>query len=484
MSGEKILVADDSLTIRAVMKSVLEEAGYEVVIAANGIEAAEKAYQERPDLILVDIIMPGMNGYQVCRLLKNDSTTRHIPVIMLTSKDQPKDKYWGLQTGADAYMVKDAIDGRLLETIGDVLHKTAAQSRTIPPAGLPGQFSSKVDVLSKLSDLLDRKLYEATILNEISKLAQTMEDYEATVVSVLTILGKLIDYNLAGIFLGGEERELFIRAPHRVSEDQINVFEAQIYNAVEHVTGQAPEPDAIAIRLYREKGCPEGCTEELTFYAFPIQAGATFLGIMAIATDPKLYFGQEDFSALELIANQSYMVIDNARLYAHISKLATMDGLTRLYNFAFFKEELEKQFERSQRYHNRFALVLFDIDFFKKVNDTFGHLVGDQVLQGLGAILKKSTRSADIVARYGGEEFILIMPETDAHDAGVQAERISRLIEKEGINTEQGKISLTISGGVADFPREGILTQQDLIREADRALYRAKKGGRNQVVVA
>ena len=109
MARAKVLVADDSQTSLALVRDFLEHNGYEVVAARDGLEAMEAAYKESPDLVLLDVVMPRMNGYQVCRMLKLDEHTSHIPVVMLTSKDQPSDQYWGLQTGADCYVTKEAV---------------------------------------------------------------------------------------------------------------------------------------------------------------------------------------------------------------------------------------------------------------------------------------------------------------------------------------------------------------------------------------
>src|SRR3990172_5688632 len=117
----KILIADDSVTILEMIGAYLRDAGYDIVTATDGVEAVEKAFTERPDLIVLDIMMPRMNGYQSCRYLKNEGTTSHIPIILFTSKDQPADKFWGLQTGAEKYILKDMWHTNLLETVESLL---------------------------------------------------------------------------------------------------------------------------------------------------------------------------------------------------------------------------------------------------------------------------------------------------------------------------------------------------------------------------
>jgi diguanylate cyclase (GGDEF)-like protein len=161
--------------------------------------------------------------------------------------------------------------------------------------------------------------------------------------------------------------------------------------------------------------------------------------------------------------------------------LSITDGLTKLNNHRYFQDELARAFEESQRYGRPLSLAMIDLDFFKKVNDTYGHAVGDDVLKRAAALFHESARSTDLVARYGGEEFAVMMPETELADAAVFAEKIRSLIASQPIETQAGAIPATVSIGVASVPLSRILTAKELIVAADKALYRAKKNGRNQV---
>jgi len=174
---------------------------------------------------------------------------------------------------------------------------------------------------------------------------------------------------------------------------------------------------------------------------------------------------------------QKELIETNRRL----ELLSITDGLTKLNNHRFFQDELARAFEESERYERPLSLTMTDIDFFKKVNDTYGHAIGDEVLKSVSKLLKESARSTDLVARYGGEEFAVMMPETDLDDAIVFAEKIRALIADTPIETQAGSLTVTISLGVASVPRSRIHSAKDLIVAADKALYRAKKGGRNQV---
>ena len=161
--------------------------------------------------------------------------------------------------------------------------------------------------------------------------------------------------------------------------------------------------------------------------------------------------------------------------------LSITDGLTKLHNHRYFQDEVARAFEESQRYQRPLSLAMIDIDFFKKINDTYGHAVGDEVLKQAAALFRDSVRSTDLVARYGGEEFAVMMPETPLADGCMFAEKMRNLVQEAAMNTQAGEVAITVSIGVASVPHSRIESAKELIVAADKALYRAKKNGRNQV---
>ena len=165
--------------------------------------------------------------------------------------------------------------------------------------------------------------------------------------------------------------------------------------------------------------------------------------------------------------------------HEEIYRLTTVDGLTQVYNKRYFLETLDREISRAQRYHRPLALALFDIDFFKKINDTYGHLAGDAVLKQMATLIKARTRRDDIFARYGGEEFAIVLPELDLEHAMAMGEKLRRLIERADFTFEEHDIAVTISVGVAIY-HEGD-DPATLVKRADTQLYEAKGSGRNCV---
>jgi diguanylate cyclase (GGDEF)-like protein len=177
-----------------------------------------------------------------------------------------------------------------------------------------------------------------------------------------------------------------------------------------------------------------------------------------------------------------YMSGDNieASYHEEIYRLMTVDALTQVHNRRYFDEALEREFNRSVRYRRALSLVLFDIDHFKKVNDTYGHVAGDSVLRQLSGVIKPRLRQQDMVARVGGEEFAVLLPEVELHGAKIAAEKIRRLAESARFQVDTREFTCTVSLGVACFAPQ-LPTPVALYEEADKALYRAKQGGRNRV---
>jgi diguanylate cyclase (GGDEF)-like protein len=194
-------------------------------------------------------------------------------------------------------------------------------------------------------------------------------------------------------------------------------------------------------------------------------------------------FTEEDLDFMITLASQAAVAIVNARMLDHIRKMADHDTLTGLYNHHSLIERLSEETERADRYRTKpVSLVMIDIDFFKKVNDTYGHQAGNQVLKALADKLVKLTRRVDIICRYGGEEFVIILPEINITKALICTERIRRAVEKMRVKTDDTVISITISMGISCYP-ENCADSKKLINYADQALYHAKNDGRNCIRV-
>jgi two-component system, cell cycle response regulator len=214
---------------------------------------------------------------------------------------------------------------------------------------------------------------------------------------------------------------------------------------------------------------------------FPLTAGDRILGTLVAGARKKTALPHDVLRMLEVIAIQAAQAVLRAQLYEAMERMATTDGMTGLLNNRTFQTRADELLAQSKRYGRKCSFILTDVDHFKSVNDTYGHLTGDQVLKGVARILKEQARDTDIVARYGGEEFAILMPETDAKGAKVIAERIREAVQAEVFQTEMGPLKVTMSLGIATAPDHG-LEKLVLVEQADQCLYYAKRHGRNQSV--
>lgn len=225
---------------------------------------------------------------------------------------------------------------------------------------------------------------------------------------------------------------------------------------------------------------PEVKIKAKSFLGIPLETkGEKVIGVFALLSDEPQAFSAHQQQLLSIMCNQAAVSIMNARLHLEMEMMAITDGLTGLLNHRRFQERLSGEFRRIERHPEPLSLVLADIDHFKKVNDTYGHPTGDEVLKKVAGILKRMVRDIDVVARYGGEEFALILVNTERDGAYKLSERIRKEIEKKSFSFSGKKINVTMSLGIASYPRDGKL-KEELISMADAALYQAKGEGRNR----
>lgn len=289
----------------------------------------------------------------------------------------------------------------------------------------------------------------------------------------------------------------------------IRTFDAQGQIATFFHTGLSPEEAAIlktppadvgvlgaislanpAVRLDdltrdpRHRGYPADHPRMHTFLGVAISSGRRLLGKLYLTEKANgLPFTEEDAALVSALARDAALAIEKAQLLETVEALATTDHLTGLANRRVFTERLRDELDRSGRYGLSFGLLIADVDDFKKVNDTYGHSVGDTVLQTIASVLRHSVRDVDLCVRYGGEEFVVILPHADAAGTRCVAERIRKSVMSLPIVADDSAKMMSLSIGMALYPQDGT-TGDELIRAADAALYQAKRHGKNCVVSA
>jgi two-component system cell cycle response regulator len=478
-TAQTILIADDSPLVLRMIEKMLAGAGFGVVTAKDGIEAIEKVFAEDVGLVILDVMMPRMNGYQACRVLKTENSTKAIPVIILTSKDQAGDRFWGLETGADYYVTKDADPHKILELVKRVVASGCAAR----PRVNEGQRTS-IDIVSKVNDLLDRKLYEATILTEIGRIARSLVHFDETFTSVMAIVSRVVDFTVGAMaFMDDEDLEVVLLQQRPAAPQVVEEAKARLLEAIARERGGTPF-SKVQARLFAPSGNEAQAPTETAlggFAAFPIVTNNRLTGLLALGGKGAARINPDTESFLAQVANQAQIVTENSRLFDRIKNLSIRDGLTDLFNHRHSIELVANEFGRVGRYAGGVSLLMVDIDHFKNINDAHGHQAGDAVLKEVARVLKDNLRHVDALGRYGGEEFIAILPHTVREEALQTAERLRKGIDDHVFRVGDRELRTTISVGVACFPSDTVDSPNGLVREADKALYKAKQAGRNRV---
>jgi twitching motility two-component system response regulator PilH len=372
MSEKKtILVADDSPTIVEIMKFMLSSMGYQVEVATDGVEAIERTYAVHPDLILLDIEMPKMNGYQVCRLIKADRTTSHIPVLILTSRDLASDRFWGLATGADEYVVKDLEDESLFTHIERLLEERAVQAR---PAALPSQEVTEIGVLEQVNALLDSRLFQSTIVNELGSLAIKMYDFDETATAVLDLLAKVVDFTVA-ILAVRDQPESYVR---------VQLHSPITSGAVVEVSERLKEESdlhGLTMSLGQlEQGLTqpaEGLPRDLhSFVVLAMKSRNRVSGLLALGSARENAISDELMETLRIFAHEAAIVLDNSLLYRQLGRAnrelqRTIDELqaSRARERALRQEVQALKIEIDEAKREKQVAEITETDYFQQLRE-------------------------------------------------------------------------------------------------------------------
>ncbi|WP_428409282.1 PleD family two-component system response regulator [Hyphococcus sp.] len=451
----RVLVVDDLEPNVKLLEAKLRAEYFDVLGAYSGQEAINLAAAEKPDIILLDVMMPGMDGFETCRKLKANPETMHIPVVMVTALDQQADRVAGLEAGADDFLTKPVEDLALF---------------------------ARVRSLTRLKMMTD----------ELRARYATGKD--------LGIVGKIdpdADMGEPRIFLIDDNEDQAARLTAALGEDAyLMVHETDPEIALSRA--RAGEFDLILVNLSIEAMDPLRLCS--TIRSFEETRLTPILAVVRHGDTRKLVraldIGVNDYVTRpvdknELTARVSTQLrrkryVDQLRSSFQVSlEMAVTDQLTGLYNRRYLASHLSAMFDRAYWTGRPLAVMVLDLDHFKEVNDRHGHDTGDRVLKEFADRIASSIRGIDLACRYGGEEFLIAMPDTDLAFASVVAERLRQEIatSKFKLNNGRDELGVTVSIGLASTengPEDD--SAQKLIKRADEALYTAKNGGRNRVI--
>jgi two-component system cell cycle response regulator len=450
----RVLVVDDVAANVKLLEARLSAEYFDVVTAMSGQEALAICERAECDLVLLEVMMPDMDGFEVCRRLKSNPATHHIPVVMVTALDQPSDRVRGLEAGADDFLTKPipelALIARVrslarLKMVTDELRMRILTSRAIGIASPEREAVSDTGRNGRVLVVDDRPASHERLAAMLAKEQEVEVETDPNQALFHAADG---NYDLLIVWLGLENFDALRLCSQIRSLDRTRNLPMLAIT----------EPDNSAGML---RGLEIGVNDYLVR---PIDNNE-LLARARTQVRKRRY--------TERLRDNVQMSIE----------MAITDALTGLFNRRYMESHLGTLIEQATARGKPLATLIIDIDYFKSINDTHGHDAGDDVLRDFALRIKRSIRGIDLACRYGGEEFVIVMPETDVAVAAMVAERLRRRIAAEPFAVQQGSrtIPVTISIGIAAL-RGKEDNAASLLKHADQALYRAKRDGRNRVV--
>jgi len=452
MARDKILLADDDLHLLGTLQEFLAGQGYEVTVAADGHEAMAAIKEQEFALAFLDLMLPGYSGLDLLSCLK--AHTPDTEVVLFTGHAGLQSAVQALRLGAYDYLVK--ADLRLTDL-------QALVARALERRHLARENRELVENISKAQEeLVKRRARELTQVRQIAETLAGPLTWDQLVRGLVNLIWESLPLEFLGLELGGKAKDLPLSA-YRCRPDfpdaGYQTFQALLQGQLAPDPGAAPAGTPLPAMLWQR-----------------LEVGNVTLAAGAGRHEP---FTPEEGELFRIFILQGEAGIKNLVLFDQVKSMAIRDALTGLYNYGYFKEALHYEVEKSRRYKTPLTLLFLDIDDFKQVNDTLGHLKGDKIMRQVAAILKQGIRQADLLCRYGGDEFVILLSQTPPDQAMVLAERLRQSIAQSSMNRLGPGLKVTVSIGSAGLSPE--MSTGGLIKAADEAHYRAKQAGKNQV---
>ncbi len=478
----KILLVEDSDTQLKFLKEGLTSNGFEVETATNGAEAYKKIFEYVPDLVVSDIMMPVIDGYQLCRMIKNVDETKKIPVVLLTVLDKKIDSFWGKKAGAQLFLSKSIDVNELVRNINATLRRYPVSDEYKAALTMKAQTDNSAQ--TRLNTILNDLLLKSVFANEFRNLSDFLNYERILVEKLFSLLSSFVEYSVAGIFFASPddfaENILYLDTLGRnLSKNVLSDIRFDFFRKMEELKSVKDSKFEV-VRMLLGKEIDYQFTDLKSKIIIPLVFDKKLIGGICFYTRQEMDYAS--FRYFDIMIGELLSIFKMKYQYTEKEFMSVLDGLTGLYNRRQFEISLEQEHNRSKRHPSDFSLAILDIDFFKKVNDTFGHQYGDYVLKTVAGLMKTAFRKTDLLYRYGGEELVMIMPETNIEGAVIPVQRLRRMIEEYDFDYNGVKTKVTASIGLTMNFQE-FNTAADILKSADEALYKAKESGRNRVVL-
>ncbi|GFO57078.1 diguanylate cyclase response regulator [Geomonas sp. Red276] len=447
---ERVLIVEDDSFFREVYTDLLKEEGYHVETASSGEEALDLIAKRVYHLVVTDLVMSDVSGLDILSAVKRHDPS--VSVIMVTGHANVETAIYALKNGATDYLVKPINHDEFRHIVAHCMRQRRLLDENEELRGLVNLFQ----VSQTIANCLELERIYPLLVDALSK-----EVGVSRGLGYFTESGQLILQEIKGLDQGTAS----LLGQAAITEcDLIDDGESHF------ATLRNFQPDS---------ECRDAeLREAMCLY---IRHKGSLQGIIILFNDPgqPTFPGTLNANHITFLLDQASLALDNAARYNFAKDLLYIDELTGLYNYRYLDVVLDRELKRADRFDSSLSLLFIDIDFFKTVNDMYGHLIGSRVLREVGSLLRKSVRDVDAVIRYGGDEYTIVLVETGLEGAAVVAERIRHSIEEHTFARADGlSIKLTVSLGYACSPKDAS-TKAELLELADQAMYRGKAGGKN-----
>jgi diguanylate cyclase (GGDEF)-like protein len=525
----RILVVEDSAIQAELMRRFLVKEGFTVDVAAHGKEALDTVHHQAPDLIVTDVAMPEMNGFDFCRAIKADAALQNIPVILLTFLTDPRDLIEGLASGADTYVFKPFEEDDLRVKIQELLRIGVVQEEDEPLKSIEFRYHGDVFTINAGRMRILHYLI-TTYENAVHQSRERMNAQLALQEANETLAIKRNELEASQALLATRERQqaavaqlgkealsdielsLVLDKTASLVTQTLSVEFCEILESLHdgplllragsgwdsgmsgHVmVGGGAESLAGYTLLSSRPVVVEDLRAETRFNVPPllrdhgVVSGVTVVidgperpfGVLGVHTKESRKFSQDDINFIQSMANVLSAAVYRIRDEEEIRRLATTDSLTGAVNRLAFNKLLDQSVKHAERHARPFSLMMFELDNLKRVNDSLGHDTGDHVIKSLAALVRSNIRAVDTFARWSGQEFIILLPESDNSTTATLAEKLRNLIAGQEFH-KIGRI--TASFGVTDYAPNDDSTA--ILKRANDALHRASDAGGNRVSAA
>jgi two-component system, cell cycle response regulator len=468
----KIIVADDDQALSRTLSWILKENGYDVLTVPGGEHLFDHLQAEPFDLLLLDIMMPKVDGLQLLQKVKSDPRYKDLPVLMISSMPPEEATVRSLGLGAADFIPKPFRVRELLARVkahlrvGRELNQARAEARSR---------SEMMDIMQEVTaslkpeeiyQILVRRVAQGLNISRCSIVVAGPEDETGTVVAAFE--NPMLKHLSVDLSKYPEIRRALATGDVVLIRDATtDPLYGEVRPGWSNGSQGIQTRSAIALR-FSLRGQPAG-----VFFLRTTTEDAPL-------NEQDVQFAEQVITAAVSALEKAYDLENAVMGQEQMRHLAETDPLTNCFNRRALMQKLEQEMDRAARYATMLTGMMIDIDNFKQINDSHGHLVGDKVLKQLANLLKREQRSVDIVARYGGEEFVVLLPETTAAESRNFAERILRRVATHDFGEAAKPVRVTISVGIASYPDERVTDGESLLRLADSHLYRAKSDGRNR----